>query len=199
MTLVFAIAMSVLVIGALVAAWRPRAGALTSAVGCVLLVVVGVDAAAGGARPVLGLGGWIGLGDSALRADGLAGIFLALTGLTGAAVALASAASPPSRSLTCLGGLVVLCVAVAIGADNGFLFVIAWEALTVVIYLIASAGRAPADIRDGYLTGGLAKIGGARSSPRWASSTPTRTRSRYRRGPRRRCPRAREASCSCCF
>jgi hydrogenase-4 component B len=161
MTLVFAIAMSALVAGALLGAWRPRAGALASAAGCLVLVVVGVDAAAGGARPVLELGGWLGLGDSALRADGLAGIFLALTGLTGAAVALASAASPTGQPLTCLGGLVVLCVAVAIGADNAFLFVIAWEALTVVIYLIASAGRSPEDLRAGYLTGGLAKLGGA--------------------------------------
>lgn len=161
MTLVFAIAMGALVIGPLAAAWRPRAGALASAAGCVLLVVVGVDAAAGGARPVLELGGWIGLGHSALRADGVAGIFMALTGLTGAAVALASAASPAGRSLSCLGGLVVLCVSVAIGADNAFLFVIAWESLTVVIYLIASAGRSTADVRDGFLTGGLAKVGGA--------------------------------------
>ncbi|HEY1714615.1 MAG TPA: proton-conducting transporter membrane subunit [Solirubrobacteraceae bacterium] len=160
MTLVYAIAMSAVLVGAPLAAWLPRSGALCSAAGCVLLVVVGVDAAAGGARPVLELGGWIGLGDSALRADGLAGIFLALTGLTGAAVALASAASSEGRSLTCLGGLVVLCVAVAVGADNGFLFFIAWEGLTVVVYLIASAGRSPDDLRAGYLTGGLAKIGG---------------------------------------
>jgi hydrogenase-4 component B len=160
MTLVYASAMSALVVGAVLAAWLPRWGALCSAAGCVLLVVVGVDAAAGGARPVLELGGWIGLGDSALRADGLAGIFLALTGLTGAAVALACAASPQGRSLTCLGGLVVLCVAVAIGTDNGFLFVMAWEALTVAIYLIAAAGRSADDLRAGYLTGGLSKIGG---------------------------------------
>jgi hydrogenase-4 component B len=161
MTLVFAIAMGLLVVGAGLGAWRPRAGAVITAAGCVLLAVVGVSAAAGGARPVLELGGWIGLGDSALRADGVAGIFLALTGLTGAAVALASAASPAGRSLTCLGGAVVLCVAVAIGADNAFLFFLAWEALTVAIYLIASAGRSTEDLRAGYLTGGLAKIGGA--------------------------------------
>ena len=97
MTLPFAIAMGALVVGAFVAAWWPRAGALTSAAGSILLVVVGIDAAAGGARPILELGGWIGLGDSALRADGLAGIFLALTGLTGAAVALATAAAPAGR------------------------------------------------------------------------------------------------------
>ena len=160
MTVVFAVAMSVLVVGALGAAWQPRAGALATAAGCALLVIVGIDAAAGGARPVLELGSWIGLGDSALRADGLAGIFLALTGLTGAAVALASAALPPGRWLSCLGGVIVVCVAVAVGADNAFTFFIAWEGLTVAVYLIASAGRSDDDLRAGYLTGGLAKLGG---------------------------------------
>ena len=50
----------------------------------VLLVIVGVAAAIGGAHPVLELGGWLGFGHSALRADGLAGIFFALTGITAA-------------------------------------------------------------------------------------------------------------------
>ena len=49
-----------------------------------------------------------------------------------------------------------------IGADNAFLFFLAWEALTVCIYLIASADRErPDELLAGYLTGGLAKIGGA--------------------------------------
>ncbi len=161
MTVVYAIAMSALVIGALLALWLPRAGALCTASGGVLLVIVGVDAAIGGAHPALELGSWIGLGDSALRADGLAGIFLALTGLTGAGVAFAFAGAPAGRGLTCLGGLLVMCVAVAIGSDNAFLFLLVWEGLTVVIYLIASAGRSRDDLRAGYLTGGLAKVGGA--------------------------------------
>jgi hydrogenase-4 component B len=160
MTVIYALAMSALVAGALAAWWSPRPAALCSALGCVLLVIVGIDAAAGGARPILELGGWIGLGDSALRADGLAGIFLALTGLTGAGVSLGYAGLPASRGLTCLGGTLVLCVAVAIGSDNAFLFFLAWEALTVCVYLIASAGRSRADLLAGYLTGGLAKIGG---------------------------------------
>jgi formate hydrogenlyase subunit 3/multisubunit Na+/H+ antiporter MnhD subunit len=124
-------------------------------------VVVGLTAALGGARPVLQLGGWLGFGDSALRADGLAGIFLALTGLTGAAVSLAYAELPAGRWLTGLGSTLLLFVAVAIGSDNAFLFLLAWEAVTVCIYLIASAGRDRADLLAGYLTGGLAKIGGA--------------------------------------
>ncbi len=161
MTVVYAVAMAALVLGALLALWSPRGGALLSATGCVVLIIVGVDAAAGGARPVLELGSWIGLGDSALRADGLAGVFLALTGLTGAGVSFAYAGSPANRGLTCLASTLILTVAVSIGADNAFLFFIAWEALTVCVYLIASAGRRREDLLAGYLTGGLAKLGGA--------------------------------------
>ncbi len=59
-------------------------------------------------------------------------------------MALASAASPAGRPLTLpRRPASLLFVAVAIGADNGFLFFIAWEALTVCVYLIASAGRRP--------------------------------------------------------
>jgi formate hydrogenlyase subunit 3/multisubunit Na+/H+ antiporter MnhD subunit len=180
MTVLFAIAMGALALAPLLAlipdpagtrpaglgrAMGPRSidrlAALCSAVGCVLLVIVGLTAALGGARPVLSLGGWFGFGHSALRADGLAGIFLALTGLTGAAVSLAYAGLPAGRWLTGLAGTLLLFVAVAIGSDNAFLFFLAWEAITVCIYLIASAGRDRADLLAGYLTGGLAKIGGA--------------------------------------
>jgi hydrogenase-4 component B len=160
MTVVYAVAMSALVIGAVAALWQPRLGALTSAAGCVLLIIVGIDAAVGGARPVLELGGWLGFGTSALRADGVAGIFLALTGLTGAGVAFAYAGSPAGRGLTCLSGTLLVLVAVAISADNAFLFFLAWEGLTVCVYLIASAARGQEELLAGYLTGGLAKIGG---------------------------------------
>ena len=166
MTLLFAIGMGTLALApllVLLAGIRSidRLAALCSAVGCVMLVIVGLTAALGGARPVLQLGGWLGFGQSALRADGLAGIFLALTGLTGAAVSLAYTGLPAGRWLTGLGSTLLLFVAVAIGSDNAFLFFLAWEAITVCIYLIASAGRARGDLLAGYLTGGLAKIGGA--------------------------------------
>ncbi|MGO9974903.1 MAG: proton-conducting transporter membrane subunit [Solirubrobacteraceae bacterium] len=162
MTLTFAAAMTCLVVAPLVAARAARLSALVSASGCVLLVVVGLDAALGGARPVLDLGDWLGFGHSALRADGLAGIFLALTGVAGAATAIAYAELPPGRWLTALGEVLVLTVAVAIGADNAFLLFLAWESLGVCIYLIASADRAhPAEMISGYLTAGITKIGGA--------------------------------------
>jgi len=163
-TLVFALAMGALALAPLLALSPEPSGRLaaaSSAVGCVLLVIVGLSAALGGARPVLELGGWLGFGASALRVDGLAGIFLALTGLTGAAVSLAYVGLPPGRWLTGLGCALLLFVAVAIGADNAFLFLLAWEAITVCIYLLASAGRSRQELLAGYLTGGLAKLGGA--------------------------------------
>jgi formate hydrogenlyase subunit 3/multisubunit Na+/H+ antiporter MnhD subunit len=166
MTLVFAIALGALALApafVLLGDLRStrRLAPLCSALGCALLVVVGLTAALGGARPVLELGGWLGFGESALRADGLAGIFLALTGVTGAAVSLAYADLPAGRWLTGLGCTLLLFVAVAIGSDNAFLFFLAWEAITVCVYLIASAGSEQEDLLAGYLTGGLAKIGGA--------------------------------------
>jgi hydrogenase-4 component B len=166
MRAVFAIGMGALALApplALIARAAPlrRAAALCSAAGCVLLVIVGLDAALGGASPVLDLGSWLGFGDSVLRVDGLAGIFLALTGLTGGAVSLAYAELPPGRWLTALGCTLVLFVAVVIGSENAFLFLLAWEAITVCVYLIASAGHRSEELRAGYLSGGLAKIGGA--------------------------------------
>jgi formate hydrogenlyase subunit 3/multisubunit Na+/H+ antiporter MnhD subunit len=125
------------------------------------LVIVGVAAALGSSQPLLNLGDWLGFGHSALRVDGLAGIFLALTGVTGAAVALTYAELPAGRWLTILSTCLLLFIAVAIGSDNGFLFFLAWEAITICVYLIASAGSTRQDLLGGYLTGGLAKIGGA--------------------------------------
>jgi hydrogenase-4 component B len=164
-TLLFQIGMGALALAPLLALVARaeslrRTAALCSALGCLLLVIVGLDAALGGAHPVLNLGSWLGFGDSALRDDGLAGIFLALTGLTGGAVALAYAELPPGRWLTALGASLLLFVAVTIGSDNAFLFFLSWEAITVCVYLIASAGRNTQELLAGYLTGGLAKIGG---------------------------------------
>jgi hydrogenase-4 component B len=162
MTLTFAIAIAGLALAPCLATRLARWAAGVSALGCVLLVVVGLTAALGGSRPVLHLGNWWGFGPSALRADGPAGIFLALTGVAGAATALAALELPPGRWLTALGCVLVLAVAIAIGADNAFLFFLAWEVITVCIYLITSADRErPGALLEGYLTAGLTKVGGA--------------------------------------
>ena len=111
---------------------------------------------------MLNLGDWLGFGHSALRADGLAGIFLALTGLTGGAVSLAYAELPPGRWQTALGCTLLLCVAVAIGASNG-VSVPAGMGDADRVHL-SDRERRPSSAADrlaGYLTGGLAKIGGA--------------------------------------
>jgi hydrogenase-4 component B len=161
MTILFAIAIAALVASGVVAIWSGRAAAGVCAAGCATLAIVGLAAALDGARPVLDLGGWLGFGQSALRADGLAGIFLALTGITGAATSLAYAELPAGRWLTGLHCVLIAAVAIAIGADNGFLFFLAWELLTVVIYLLASSDRGrPGSLAAGYLTGGLTKVGG---------------------------------------
>jgi hydrogenase-4 component B len=162
MNVVFAIATGGLLLAPLLALWTSQAAAAASGTGCGLLVVVGLAGALGGAHPVIDFGGWLGFGESALRVDGLTGIFLALTGVTGAATALAAIELPPSRWLTSLGCTLVLAVAVAIEADNAFLFFLAWEALTVCIYLISSADRdRPDQLVQGYFTAGLTKLGGA--------------------------------------
>jgi formate hydrogenlyase subunit 3/multisubunit Na+/H+ antiporter MnhD subunit len=144
------------------AAWRTaRAAAALTALAALALGVVGGAAAAGGPRPALDLGGWLGYGSESLRADGLAGLFLLLTGLTGAATALAYMQPSPGRWLTALHAALVAFVALAVGAGNGFLLFLAWEALAVIILLTASADRErPGALLAGYLTGGLTKIGG---------------------------------------
>jgi hydrogenase-4 component B len=162
MSLTFAIAMGALAAAPFVAIRFGRAAALTTAAACVLLVIVGLSAALNGSRPVLHLGGFLGFGPTALHADGLAGVFLTLTGLAGAATSLAYAELPPGRWLTALGCVLVLAVAVVIGAGNAFLFLLAWEALAVSIFLIASADRSnPQALLAGYFTTGLTKLGGA--------------------------------------
>jgi hydrogenase-4 component B len=162
MTLVYAIALSALALSPFAVLVSERLATSLAALGCALLVAVGLVAALGGAQPVLALGTWLGFGSSALRADGLAGIFLALTGLTGAAASLAQSERRRGRLPVALHGVLVLATALAISSDNGFEFLLAWEVLAVCVYLIASGDRErPGALAAGYLAGGLTKLGGA--------------------------------------
>ena len=162
MTVIYALAMCLLVLAPVAAIRSARTSAGLAALGCALLAVVGLVAALGGGRPTLELGSWLGFGSSALRADGLAGIFLALTGITGTAVSTANAELPRGRYQAAVHGVLLLAVAVVIGADNAFLFLLAWEALGLCVYLIASADQTrPGALAAGYFAGGLTKLGGA--------------------------------------
>ncbi|MGD0198400.1 MAG: proton-conducting transporter membrane subunit [Solirubrobacteraceae bacterium] len=161
MTIVFALGLSALALAALLALRSSRAGSLVAAAGCVLLAIVAVATALGDAQPVLELGGWLGFGADALRVDRLAGIFLALAGVLGAAVSLAGAQFPTGRRQAALATTLLLLVVVTIVAHNAFMFLLAWEAMSVCIYLLASAGQSREDLLGGYLSGVLAKIGGA--------------------------------------
>ena len=161
MSVLFALALSALVVAGVLATRSSRAASLAAALGCTGLVIVGLSAVLGGSQPVLELGAWLGFGADGLRVDPLAGIFLALSGILGAAVSLSAAELPAGRWQTCLATTLLLCVAVVIVAENAFLFLIAWEALSVCIYLLASSGASREDLLGGYLTGVLAKLGGA--------------------------------------
>ena len=161
MTVLFALALSALVVAGVLATRSSRAASLAAALGCASLVIVGVSAVLGGSQPVLELGAWLGFGADGLRVDPLAGIFLALSGILGAAVSLSAAELPAGRWQTCLATTLLLCVAVVIVAENAFLFLIAWELMSVCIYLLASSGAGREDLLGGYLTSVLAKLGGA--------------------------------------
>lgn len=161
MSVLFALALSALVVAGVLATRSSRAASLAAALGCAGLVIVGLSAVLGGSQSVLELGAWLGFGADGLRVDPLAGIFLALSGILGAAVSLSAAELPAGRWQTCLATTLLLCVAVVIVAENAFLFLIAWELMSVCIYLLASSGAGREDLLGGYLTSVLAKLGGA--------------------------------------
>lgn len=167
MSELFATALLLLILAGVAAALVPgpradRSSGVVAAVASVLLILVGATAMLGSSHPVIGLGSWFGFGISALRVDGLAGIFITLAGVMGAAVSLAYAQTHCGRWLAGLNSMLVVCVVVSVTADNGFVFLMAWESMTVCIYLIASADpdRYGA-LAAGYLAGTLAKLGGA--------------------------------------
>jgi formate hydrogenlyase subunit 3/multisubunit Na+/H+ antiporter MnhD subunit len=139
---------------------RRLAGLLTLA-GSLLYLAIGFAAAGGWAHVSLDLGSWLGFGESQLRIDRLAGIFLALTGASGAAVSLAYVEHRPRRLVAGLHALLLLDMGLVIAADQAFVFLLAWEALTLTLYLLAGADRErPGTLVAGYFTGAMNKLGG---------------------------------------
>lgn len=126
------------------------------------MLVVGVDAATGSGSAALDLRSWLGMGRCELRVDSLSGLFLGLIALLGIAVSLRYLETPAGRVQAMLHPALLASLAVVVTVNQAFVFLLAWEALSVTVYLIASADRArPGALVAGYLTGALNKISGA--------------------------------------
>ena len=162
MSVVFDVGLIALAVAVLLPLLSHRLALAAALAGSVLLTIVGFGSAAGWTHATVELGSWLGFGQSALVCDRLAGIFLTLTGATGAAVSLALLERPPSRLVAGLHSLILLAVAVVIGADQAFVFLLAWETITLSLYLIGSADRdRPGNLIAAYFGAGLSKLGGA--------------------------------------
>lgn len=162
MNAVYIAAMLILAASVLLPRLDARLGLLGAAAGSALLAAVGVATAGHWTNANINLGGWLGFGDAHLRADGLAGIFLALVGTTGAAVSLALLEHRPNRLQTGLHALILLAVATVIGIDQAFVFLLAWETITLSLYLLAASDRdRPGALLSAYFGGSLSKLGGA--------------------------------------
>jgi hydrogenase-4 component B len=127
----------------------------------------GVIAVLGPARTV-DLGTTLGVGETTLRLDSLAGLFLTLTGGLGVLVSacLLGWTRPAGRIHgrgTGAGYLLLLgSVVVVIVAGDAFTFLFAWESVTVAIYILTGVRRASLpDSRGAWLTFAIGKIGGA--------------------------------------
>lgn len=145
-----------------VAILSPRASAAVAAMGCASLAATGIATAANLAHASFGIGSWLGFGHAALLSDRLAGIFLTATGITGAAVSLAFVERPRGRLVAALHALILFAVCVVIGSTQAFVFLLAWETITLCLYLLGSSDRErPGALVAGYFAGGLSKLGGA--------------------------------------
>jgi hydrogenase-4 component B len=158
----YATGMALLAAAALLPWLEERLALAAAATGSIVLGAVGFASAAGWAHATVRLGSWLGFGPAALVSDGLSGIFYAVVGATGAAVSLALLERPPARAPAALHSLLLLAVCAAIGADQAFLFLLAWETITLSLYLLAAADPdRPGSLRAASFGGALAKAGGA--------------------------------------
>ena len=161
MSVVLAVGYAGLVAAVLAALLSARAATYVATVACGLIGLVGIATAAGYTHASFSIGSWLGFGQTMLVSDGLAGIFLAATGVVGAAVSLALAQRSPSRLVAGLHALILLSICVVIGSDQAFVFLLAWETITLSLYLLGSANRdRPRALFAGYFAGGMSKLGG---------------------------------------
>jgi formate hydrogenlyase subunit 3/multisubunit Na+/H+ antiporter MnhD subunit len=136
-------------------------------VGGVCVCAAGVLSVVGSSRTV-DLGTTLGVGQTLLRLDGLAGMFLTLT--AGLAVAISACmvswARVPGRSAghgTAAGYLLLLgAVTVIIVAGDAFTFLFGWETLTVSFFILVGIRRdRRKNSRAAWVTFGIGKVSGA--------------------------------------
>jgi hydrogenase-4 component B len=147
--------------------WARTVALLAALIGCGFVTAAGVRMDLG-ARSMVHLGSTLGVGQTTLSLDPLAGLFLTLIGGLGLAVSacLASWAQPENRLrgrgmqaayLLLLGAVVVIVI-----AGDAFTFLFGWETLTVAFYvLIGSPPRHRAGARASWVTLGIGKLSGA--------------------------------------
>lgn len=133
--------------------------------GC--LLTVGVRATMS-QTVTLGTGALLGVGRGAFLLDPLAGLFLTL--LFGVSLAVSAcfvswvrAADPPRRPRGLASGYLLLLasVAVIVSAVNAFMFLFAWESLTVAFYLLAGVGRREERGLGAWASAGMGRASGA--------------------------------------
>jgi len=162
MSTLLVVVFALFAVGVAAGFFRREVAALAALAGSAGMVIIGVDAAGRWGSATVGLGDWLGYGNTTLRVDSLAGIFVGLIGLLGGAVSLRYLESPTKRAATVLHPALLFALLLVVTADQGFVFLLGWELLSVVIYLIASADRdRPGTLVAGYLTGLLNKFSGA--------------------------------------
>ncbi|WP_236795258.1 proton-conducting transporter membrane subunit [Amycolatopsis sp. GM8] len=144
--------------------WARVVPYVCGAVASVVLVIVG----AGGLADIparWSLDSVLGFGSAALTVDRLSGLFLVISFAVAAPVSLACAgwASRPervrARGLGAAYALTLASVAVVVTADNAFVFLFAWESLTLAFYLLTAHRRDTAT--PAVVTVMLSKISGA--------------------------------------
>ena len=116
----------------------------------------------------LDLGDLMAFGQTAVRLDPLAGLFLTLTGALGVVVSVAlmgetgAARRSGTRATSAAYMLLLAAVTVAIVAADAFSFLFGWESLTVAFYLLSAATRERADQPSAaWATAAVGKAGGA--------------------------------------
>jgi hydrogenase-4 component B len=162
MSVVLAIGYAGLAASVLAAALSARVAAAAAAVAAALIGAVGISTAAAYGTASVSIGSWLGFGPASLVSDRLAGIFLAATGVVGAGVSVALLERGSSRLVAALHALILLAICAVIGTDQAFVFLLAWETITLSLYLLGAADRdRPGTLVAGYFAGGMSKLGGA--------------------------------------